>query len=87
MPVYQTPHTEEWFHALEKFNPRQAEMTLAIVNAAGRTDVCSICGDHPATDYQIVDSPLANDAVATTRLCDDCKIIQGGNFEPFMKEN
>ena len=87
MPVYPTPHSEEWFEALHKFSPRQAEMPRAIVNAAGRMDVCSICGDQPAADYELVDPTLDNDAVATIRLCDDCKITQGGNFQPFTNES
>ncbi len=81
MPVYLTPHSEAWFEALQKFNPRQAEMTRVVINAAGRMDVCSTCGDQRAAVYKLVDPSLEDDAVATIRLCNDCKIIQDGNFQ------
>jgi hypothetical protein len=82
MPLHPTPHSEEWFEALRKSNPRQAVMTRAVINSAGRIDICSICGGRPAADYRLLDPILGDDAVDTIRLCDDCKIMQGGNFQP-----
>ena len=75
------PHTPEWFDALRKLNPQQAMMTEQIVKAAGRTDVCSICGDENSTAYRMVGEPgLA------LRLCDDCKTVQknlcGSSVDP-----
>ena len=46
------PHTEEWFAALEVWNPKQAAMTRMVIASAGAPDVCSICGDDPARDYR-----------------------------------
>jgi hypothetical protein len=66
------PHSSEWFEALMQFNPDQALMTMAIIRAAGREDVCSICGDEPARDYEIVGQEFEPGAVVTIRLCDDC---------------
>lgn len=64
------PHTPEWFSALEKKNPKQAVMTRLVLSRAGRDDVCSVCGDHPAKDYGLEKTP------DTIRLCDDCLLIQ-----------
>jgi hypothetical protein len=87
MPHYLTPHSPEWFRALEAFDPDQAAMTRQVLALAGRNDVCSICGDYPAKDYHLVDKHLAPEAVATLRLCDDChqirKTVYGETFAPY----
>jgi hypothetical protein len=89
MPLYPTPHSEEWFRALNAFNPQQAAATRRIIELAGRTDACSICGDHPANDYKLVGKYFPSDAVATIRLCDDCRSIRkasyGEEFEPLAQ--
>ena len=86
MPLYLKPHSPEWFNALEAFNPHQAAMTRAIIEAAGREDVCSVCGDTPVKDYKLVAEGLQPDAVASTRLCNDCLAIRSAtmdeNFAP-----
>ena len=60
------PHTAEWFEALRRINPQQAAQTQQIVRTAGRTDVCSICGDARSKTYRAVDNPGL-----TLRLCDE----------------
>lgn len=76
MAQYHRPHSDEWFQALEAYNPVQAEVTRQTISAAGRNDICSICGEQPAIDYQITGEDLDADAVATIRLCDDCREIR-----------
>jgi hypothetical protein len=83
MPLYPKPHTQEWFANLTKFDPRQAAQTKSIIEAAGSSEVCSICGDTPARDYQVVGEELPKDAVATIRLCKDCFQIRGEALLPF----
>ena len=83
MAIYSTPHSKEWFQALEAFNPDQAAMTKTVVEAAGRMDICSICGDHPAKDYKLVEEDLPPEAVGTIRLCNDCLTIRDESFVPF----
>jgi hypothetical protein len=73
---YFRPHTAEWFEALRSFDPTQAEMTKQIVELAGSVDVCSVCGDKPATDYKVIGRPFDPSTGATMRLCDDCREIQ-----------
>ena len=86
MPLYPKPHSPGWFRALEAFNPGQAEVTKKILESAGRDDVCSICGDDPAKDYQLVGEHLEHDTVSTIRLCDDCRRLResmyGEKFVP-----
>ena len=55
MPSYSEPHSQEWFAALQKFNPQQAAMTSKIIELAGRLDVCSICGDEQSIVYTLND--------------------------------
>ena len=73
---YLTPHTPEWFKALEAANPSQAAMTERIVSLAGKPDVCSVCGDDPAKDYKVVGVKFRANIEATIRLCDSCKEIR-----------
>lgn len=76
MPVYLIPNTPEWLSAVEKFNPKQAAATRELLKLSGRADVCSICGDRPATDFKRVDFNLPAQAFGTLRLCDDCLQIR-----------
>lgn len=69
-------NSKEWLEQLEKIDRRQAAHTRAIVEAAGREDICSICGDAPSREYSKSGAPL------TLRLCDDCRVIQGGRLTP-----
>ncbi|MFI4976344.1 MAG: hypothetical protein ACHP84_17560 [Caulobacterales bacterium] len=85
MAIYARPHSAEWFAALEVFNPRQAAITRTIIELAGRDDVCSVCGDDPASDYRLTAQDLSDDAVATLRLCDDCHEISAMNGEHFIQ--
>jgi len=78
------PHTREWFDALEIWNPPQAMMTRAAIAAAGKPDVCSICGDDPALDYRLEKNHRPPGGVDTFRLCDDCLKIRRELGEPFI---
>jgi len=76
------PHTPEWFASLREWNPTQAAITEAIIQAAGSLDVCSVCADDPANDYALVSMPAAGPG--TLRLCDDCSRIRSV-FEPMRR--
>lgn len=84
MDVYPKPHSKEWFAALQAFNPVQAAHTRTILEAAGREDVCSVCGDSPAEELKIVGSDAP--PLASIRLCKDCRTmrasLQGESYEP-----
>ncbi len=75
MPIYLKPHSPEWFRALEDFDPSKAAMTWSVIKKFG-FEVCSICGDVPAHDYQLIDGFMERNAVATIKLCDDCLQIK-----------
>ncbi len=66
-----TPHSPEWFAALQQWDPAKAMMTRKVVELAGRTDVCSICGDDPASDYLLEEEHRPAGGPDTLRLCDD----------------
>ncbi len=70
MPVYThlTPHTSAWFEqVLERF-PKRAVSTLMIISMLnGDISACSICGDKPASNYQ-----LQSDDTNTWKFCSDC---------------
>lgn len=78
------PHTPEWFKALEAFDQAQARHAKKIVELAGRADVCTICGDDPASDYRLVHPTPARGSVATIRLCDDCRMIRENGGESYL---
>ncbi len=77
------PHSEEWFAALQLRNPAQAAMTRATLAAAGATEVCSICGDDPATDVRLVEDGINVQDSLTLKLCDDCREIRSAHGEQF----
>lgn len=85
--THYVPHSPEWFDALESVNPQQANATRQILTAAGRSDVCSVCGDAPAKDYKVKGVQLGSGVDATIRLCKDCRSIRsnmhGESFEEF----
>lgn len=67
-----SPHSKEWFNALAKIDPQQAAATKKIVKTAGSENVCSMCGDHPASDYELADKWFDAESPVTYRLCEDC---------------
>ncbi len=84
-PAPLVPHTPEWFSACAHWSPAQAAMTRHVVEAAGNLEVCSICGDDPATAYRLPVDQRSSAGVDTLRLCDDClqiRVIGGEAFEP-----
>lgn len=80
----QKPHTEAWFTALELRNPRQAAMTRRAIKMAGRSDVCSICGDDHAADALLVEDGVPEYASLTLRLCVDCRAIRTAAGETYV---
>jgi hypothetical protein len=84
MPSYAKPHSPQWFADLESFDPVQADHTRQIIEMADSSEVCSVCGDDPATDYKLVHPFPVTDAVATMRLCDGCRFIRELDGESFM---
>jgi len=88
MPLYFKPHTPEWFRALEANDPGKAQISKMAIEFAGHAEVCSLCGDSPAEDYELIDLDMEADAVATIRLCDVCLGIKTQLYKeiliPFM---
>ena len=76
MPKCLKPHSDEWFAAMERVNPAQAVMTRQIIELSGTTEGCSICGDEPAHDYEVLEGMFDRDTAATIRLCHDCLSIR-----------
>jgi molybdenum cofactor biosynthesis enzyme MoaA len=74
-----SPHSKEWFVALSRLDPQQAGVTKKIVKAAGAEDVCSLCGDRPAIDYEVADKWFDPATPVTLRLCEDCLSIRATN--------
>lgn len=76
---YLSPHSKDWFAALSRLDPQQAAATKKMLKAAGGENVCSLCGDRPATDYEVADKWFAADMPVTFRLCEDCLSIRATN--------
>jgi hypothetical protein len=78
------PHTPEWFEALQPWDPRKATMTRLAIQTAGSSEVCSVCGDDPASDYVLV-AGIPAGGPSTLKLCADCLRLRrrgGEEFEP-----
>jgi hypothetical protein len=73
---YLIPHSQEWFSALAVCYQDRAIATRQILKLTGRTDVCSICGEAPATDYKVMNRSFTEDTGATARLCEYCRAIR-----------
>ncbi len=90
MAKYFTPHSNEWFVALAKINPQQVALTKQVIELAGTAEVCSVCGDNPAHDYEVANAKFDQHTIATIRLCDDCRSIrqetQGEKYLPISQE-
>ncbi len=81
-----TPHSKEWFAALAKINPQEAAHTKQIIRSAGHDEVCSLCGDADARDFQVTNRFFGS-LPATFRLCDDClstRTMEGDQFAPLQ---
>ena len=83
--VYLKPHSDAWFNALARINPQQAEQSRRILSLARRADVCGVCGDDPAKDYEILGVTFGPKIPATIRLCDDCKSIRENIYDETFK--
>lgn len=83
-PVVEHPHSEEWFEELERQDPMKAAITRAAIQAMGRADCCSICGDDPAIPYRLQEPYLPGERVLTLRLCDECVEIRASMGERFV---
>ena len=59
------PHSRAWFDALSAFNARQAAHTRQIVQMASHIQVCTVCGNKPASDYHLDGHDLPRLAVRT----------------------
>jgi hypothetical protein len=66
------PHTEEWFNFVLKQDPMQASHVKRIIEIAGSTEVCSVCGGHSDADYYVKKASIDDKKYSTIRLCDDC---------------
>lgn len=77
------PHTTAWFEAVIAFDPDQAGHTANVIKREGRSDVCGVCGDDPASDVELDPKQAAPGAVTTLRLCNDCLSIRRINGERF----
>lgn len=76
------PHSSDWFEALRIWDPKQALITESMIQAAGSSDVCSVCADDPASDYML--SYKTAGGPGTFRLCDDCYRIRVQAGEPLI---
>ena len=77
------PHSSEWFAALRAWDPIKADATEHIINLAGSHEVCSVCGDEPASDYRLEEIHRLAGGIDTLRLCSDCVAIRKRGGEKF----
>ena len=72
------PHTPYWWSVIDRVEPQLAALSRHAVASAGSTDVCTSCGDQPASSYRLVNGAETMPGVPSLRLCDDCIEIRRG---------
>ncbi|MER9858474.1 MULTISPECIES: hypothetical protein [unclassified Mesorhizobium] len=72
------PHSAYWFSIVDRVEPKLAAISRHAIEAEGRTNVCSACGDEPTLDYRLVNSAETMPGVPSLRLCEDCIEIRRG---------
>jgi hypothetical protein len=77
------PHSPAWFEAMSQVDATKAVHTASIVRTASSLDVCGICGDTPASDYELTAIKMPDNSPLTVRLCDDCVAIRRADGEDF----
>lgn len=69
------PHTAEWLFIVEATDPYIAFQTRAILIATNRKDVCGICADDTALDFELRRTHQSKrHTILTLRLCRDCRV-------------
>lgn len=76
MSLLLTPHTAEWFAALDAFDPAQAAVTRQVLKLAGSMEACGSCGDRGAFDYRVIPKDFTVHSASTMRLCDTCRDLR-----------
>jgi len=69
------PYSPEWFTTLDKIDPMLARHIREVLADAGRTDVCSICGDDTVADYHV-----SAKHVVALRLCNYCRDLYRSTY-------
>lgn len=72
------PHTTYWWSVIDRVEPELAALSRHAVASEGSADVCTSCGDQPASSYRLVNGAETMPGVPSLRLCDDCIEIRRG---------
>lgn len=72
LPQKLKPHSAEWFAALRKLNPLQADLAESLIKRKGHKNICTACGDAPHGDFMVDIIPYI-----TLRLCRPCWEVYG----------
>lgn len=72
------PHSELWFSIVDRVEPNLGALARIVIEAKQSKEICSSCGDEPATDYRIANSAEAMPGVPSLRLCEECHSIRLG---------
>src|SRR5579872_4245791 len=84
VPVVLVPHSPEWFDTLQLWDPPKAAQARAMVDHAGKDDVCSICADEPSFVCRLAEGFRPAGGPDTLRLCEDCLEIRRASGDPFV---
>ena len=72
------PHTPYWWSVIDCVEPRLAALSRHAGVSEGSTEVCTSCGNQPASPYRVVNGAETMPGVPSLRLCDDCIGIRRG---------
>jgi len=72
------PHSDGWFAIVDRVDRAFANGVRATIKCESAHDICTICGDHPLGDFEVLDSFVNERAIPSLRLCACCLEIRRG---------
>ncbi len=78
------PHTAYWWSVVGRVEPVLAALSRQAVDSEGSVDVCTLCGDQPASAYRVVNGGETMPGVPSLRLCEGCIEIRRGMGDVLM---
>lgn len=79
------PHSTKWFEALIRDDLEKAAHTAQVLSLSKRDDVCGVCGNDPASDFELPNGRMVDGSTPTMRFCSDCWTVRRGlgeDWEP-----
>ncbi|KTE04344.1 hypothetical protein ATE68_01455 [Sphingopyxis sp. H038] len=81
------PHSPIWFVIVDRLARRFGQQVRFTLQCEGSHSICTICGDQPIGDFQIVEAVTTPRGVPSLRLCTACLIARECDGEMLLPMN